>query len=122
MLIQEFEQAYCQDILAQKSHKEISLDWTILPYEMIIEDENGVPKPVVMVDGEPVHTRDFVEMEREHFCYVHNTPNAGEYFDNYVSDLQLTEGTEMFTYFQQKAREEVKKLHENADLAMELAL
>lgn len=121
MLIAEFEEAYCSDILSKKKKTSSTLiDWTTLPYQEIITNDEGEKIPVVWIDGEPVYNRDFLEMERDEFIHVHKTPSAGVMFDRYTSEFEFIEGAEILTYYQNKAREEKARLLEDAEAAAAL--
>lgn len=125
MRMAEFEQLYCSDIIKKAGEKKKDsklVDWTKLPYQEIYEDEDGNRYPCVWVDDVPIYNRDFLEMSREEFLDVHKTPNAGEYFDRYTSDFEFREGSEVFFYYQRKAKEEKQKLQEEVDIASSMLL
>ena len=116
MNIIEFITAYCQDMITSfRDHSKL-VEWTILPHTDVIEDDEGKRIPVVFIDGEAVHVRDFIEMERDEFVDVHHTPSAGEIYDNYIEGLEILEGPEVVMRFRNAAKMEAQKLQEQAQL------
>ena len=122
MLISDFEKAFCEDIIKNKKKRSSIIDWTKLPYEEMYETVEGARIPVVWIDNVPVYNRDFIEMGKDEFLLNHPTPNAGSAYDNYVSEFDIIEGTDMYRYYQNKAKEEKELLYKNAELAMSLAI
>lgn len=110
MNIIDFIAKYCQDILSTFKDNSKLVEWTVLPYQELIEDDEGKKIPVVYVDGEAVHVRDFLEMEKDEFVYAHNTPSAKEAYENYIEGLEIQEGVDVVMRYRNAAKAEAERI------------
>ena len=116
MNIVEYAHSYCRDILDAYVNNSKLIEWTNLPYQELVANEEGTKYPAVFIDGEPVHVKSFIELDREDFIKEYPYKSSAEIYDNYITNIELTEGLELIEYLKNKARAEVEALKKNNEV------
>lgn len=94
MKIYEFMAQYCQDIVNDVKTKKTMIDLSEFPYDEIIKDDNGNEVCVIYIDSMPVPIMDVISMSKDDFLNAYKYPHSAECFENYVSNLEILEGTD----------------------------
>lgn len=116
MKMPEFIQTYCKDLLANHVNNSKLVEWNTLPHSDVIEDEDGKPTAVVYIDSEPVPVKDFFEYNKTDFTSIHNTPSAGEMYDNYLSSFEILEGDGAVDYYRKRVKQDAERIQQNLEL------
>ena len=116
MRIYEFIDKYCQDLVEKRRKMDTLISLEEFPHDDVVEDEDGVKVPVVIVDGNPIPVSDFLTMDKKDFLNAYKTPGCEEAFDNYVSALVILEGEEALLKIRNAILRETARLEEDVDL------
>ena len=116
MKIFEFIDKYCSDIVKEQKRQLELVDLSDYPHDVIITDDDGNRIPVVVVDAVDIPVSDFLTLERKDFLAAHNTPNAPEAFDNYISAFEILEGVDALNVVRLRLEQARKKYEHEVEL------
>lgn len=120
MRIDEFAQTYCQDLLELYKDKKSILDDYDLPYDDIIDDDEGTPIKVVYVGTKAIPITDIVSCTRDDFAQLYPDFESRELYDRYIDQLTIFEGEEAVMHIRntmKREQERVKAFGDDNDLS-----
>lgn len=116
MRIFEFIDKYCTDLVDAAKESESLIDLAEFPHDCIIIDQSGCKVPIVVVDCVDIPVADFLTLDKVDFLKIHNTPNAAQEFDNYVSTFTILEGVEAVMKIRNVIEAEKARLEKDVEL------
>lgn len=112
MNIQQFAAEYCKDLQrAAKRRAELFAD-DYLYYDEIIEDIDGTRVRVVNTDNYSIPIMDIITaMDREEFAKQWPYAECLEAYDNYISNICIVDGPEVFREIQARMAASLNAIH-----------
>lgn len=116
MTILQFIASHCKDLVDSVNKEKELVDLSIFAHDAIVTDAEGNKIPVVIVDNLEIPVSDFLTVDRADFIKQWNSVNVPEAYDNYMSALEILEGTEVISRVRQAILAERDRLNQDVEL------
>ena len=116
MTILQFLTSHCKDLIENSVKEKSLIDLSTFAHDDIITDIEGNKIPVVIVDNLTIPVSDFLTLDREDFIKEWKSVNVPEAFDNYISALEILEGTDAVSRARQAILAERDRLSQDVEL------
>jgi hypothetical protein len=113
MLVQEFIDKYCQDIVQMVERVGDPLASSEFSFDSWVEMEDGRREKVVYSATSEILVRDIVELTKEDFVRKYTSKEDLDTYERYLSSFVILYGEEVIT----RARMEVERAKQNLERA-----
>ncbi|MDR1523281.1 MAG: hypothetical protein LBS29_04955 [Endomicrobium sp.] len=118
MIMTEFIQQYCQDIVAVYKKRRELFDDDDFAYDDIIYDEDGIPVKIVYAGKNEIPIQDILGLERLEFQKMYPDLCSLDVYDTYIDSYVFFEGEDAL----HRVRKLLAQQKEEMDLIMQLPL